>query len=155
MSKLSTKLTSAVIGLGILLVLPACNTATTSSTGVSDGQMLLIPAAEINQLKPGLTAHQIIDLLGKPEMVKPIEAKGIQSEVWIYRVSWRETTTQVPTTEVDQPSINPLTGQPMTVKVPVYQNRTSRVYQTLELLMIDGKLEQRKPGRPEVETSYI
>jgi len=116
-------------------------------------QEMLIPAKRINALVKGMPATAVRDSLGAPETVKTLATTPAKTEVWTYRIAVVEHTEQVATSMRDVPAWDPLSNRAITVQEPVYQMLHTRIYTTLELLIVDGKLVERKGAR-EIEHSY-
>jgi len=108
---------------------------------------LLIPAAKINAIAQGMTADEVRQLLGKPNRVQSYAAAGKTGEIWTYNLSVTEVVKEVSTGVREIESINPMTNQPMTIREPIMTQKRSQHYSTLELLMIDNHLVERRPGR--------
>ncbi len=96
-------------------------------------------------LEKGMTAEQILALIGKPAEVKPIEApKGLQgpAEIWVYRRTMGTQTVQYPTGERDVPVYGGI-GADQTMKTRkelIYTLKHVTVYRVTSLLMVDGRL---------------
>ena len=114
---------------------------------------LLIPVKNVNALVRGMTAEQVTQLLGKPTRVATVPDAAVKSEIWTYRISVKQSTDQVATSMRDVSVFDPLTNDIKTIKEPVFQLQYTHTYTTLELLMVDGKLIERKGGR-EIDRSF-
>lgn len=128
-------------------------TATKSVAGAETRGTVMIPAATVNALANGMSGDQVRALLGRPQTTRPFRPGGPGAEVWVYRISYVETTRQVAASTRDVPAFNPITGDQINVAEPVYQNQYTRTYRTLELLLIDGRLIERKAGT-EVQRTF-
>lgn len=94
-------------------------------------------------LQKGMTADAVIELVGKPLQVKPMNSPEGKAEIWVYRrLADKWTTQTAATTEtvmvyaglgLDNDGIRPLT-------VPSQRTERVRVYQVTSLLMFNGTL---------------
>lgn len=107
---------------------------------------MLIPANKVNAIAKGMKGETVQQLLGKPFNVQPFSGGNVKGEIWTYRISVTETANQVPTSMRDVPAWDPIANQQITVQEPVYQIEHVRMYTTLQLLIVDGRLVERKPG---------
>jgi hypothetical protein len=121
---------------------------------VPKGVELLIPAAKINAIAKGMRAEDVRAVLGSPTEVNQFTSGALTGEIWTYRIAASDTTTQVPTAMRDVPGWDPFSNRPITLQEPVYQVQHIRTYDTLDLLIVDGRLIERKPGRREVDNAY-
>jgi hypothetical protein len=161
MAPFKNEFVAVLVGGSVLLPLCGCNSTTAANTaeavptGRFAGGLALVPKETLAALTPNVTAARVIELLGRPERIKPMDAANVRAEVWVYRISRRETVAQV---EIGQKEVS-LGSQTLTpvapAAVPIYRNETTRVYQTIELLIVNDRLAVQKPGRPEVEITYM
>ncbi len=107
----------------------------------------LIPVAKINSIAQGMKAETVREILGKPSQVTPFKKDTITGEIWTYRVAYADTLDQVATSMKEVPGWDPINNRAISIQEPVYQLQRTRVYTTLELLIVDGRLIQRKGGR--------
>lgn len=94
-------------------------------------------------LQKGMTAEAVIELLGKPLQVKPMNSPEGKAEIWVYRRLANKWTTQTAATTdtvmlysglgLDHDGIRPVT-------VPSLRTERVRVYQVTSLLMFNGTL---------------
>jgi hypothetical protein len=146
-----------VVGVAAILLLGACQTdnsgsgATTGRSGASAmvprNADLLIPAAKVNAIAKGMTADEVRALLGAPERVEPYSSAGATAKVWIYTLAVETKFHQVSTGMQEIPSYDPITGAATVIREPIMANRRVKRYTTLELLMVDDRLVERRPGR--------
>ncbi|HVU34650.1 MAG TPA: outer membrane protein assembly factor BamE [Opitutaceae bacterium] len=142
------------VGVGLAVTLGGCESTPQSANGPEAASgVALIAATKVDQLTPGLTAGQVIELLGTPLRRTPFSAPGLPCEVWVYRLDYHDAVSQVPVATQDQPFVDPVTGQSRGIPALVYQNEFVRTYRTLELLMVGGRFTERKTSR-EVERSF-
>lgn len=118
------------------------------STPASDSAMRPSLAA-FQALHKGQTAAEVRAAVGEPAEIKPFVSTetGLSAEVWIYRRNVPGDERQVPIATRPVPAVNPVTGLPFTVNEPVYETQAATVVETVELLMVDGQLAQRKGRR--------
>lgn len=98
-------------------------------------------------ISKGMTAEQVLQLVGKPTEVKPMASPAGKAEVWIYRrVADKWTQQTAATTEtvmmyaglgLDNDGIRPVT-------VPSMRMERIKIYQVTSLLMFEGKLVEAK-----------
>lgn len=105
--------------------------------------------AAFQALRKGQSAAEIRAAVGDPAEIKPFVSTetGLSAEVWIYRRDVPGEERQVPIATRPVPAVNPITGLPFTVNEPVYETQAATVVETVELLMVDGQLAQRKGRR--------
>lgn len=103
-------------------------------------------------LQKGMTADEIVALIGKPDKIEPMKTAEGKAEAWTYRRKIDTMVTQVPTHTIDitafngMPSAGSLSG---TVQTPTlaYSMETTTTYQVTSLLIYDGKLVVAKQWR--------
>jgi hypothetical protein len=115
---------------------------------------LLIPAAKVNAIAKGMKAETVRELLGAPNNVRAFAAGGEKSEIWVYRISVTDRAQQTPTSTRDVPGWDPISNKEVVTKEPVYQVEHIRTFRTLELLIVDGRLIERKPGVDQERSFY-
>lgn len=114
---------------------------------------LLIPADKVNAIAQGMNGATVRRLLGEPNKVVPFTKGNISGQIWSYRVAVSEVVNQVATSMRDVPAWDPIGNRAITVKEPVFQQEHVRTYTTLELLMVDDRLIERKPGH-EIDRAF-
>lgn len=131
--------------LSLLLSLAMAGCASRPSSDAPDQPSL----AAFRTLHQGLSAADVKARVGEPTEVRPFPASetGLAAEVWIYRRVLGGDERQVPIATRDVPAVNPITGLPFTVNEPVYETQAAAVVETIELLMVDQRLVQRKSRR--------
>jgi hypothetical protein len=107
---------------------------------------MLIPAAKVNAIARGMSADEVRALLGTPEHVQPYGSRGGNAKIWIYNLAVQRTFHQVSSGIREVPAFDPITGASIVVREPIMTNRRVKRYTTLELLMIDDRLMERRPG---------
>lgn len=127
----------------LCLAVAACHTAPAPDASAEPS------LAAFQALHKGQSAAEIRAAIGDPAEIKPFVSTdtGLSAEVWIYRRNVRGEERQVPITTRPVPAVNPITGLPFTVNEPVYETQAATFVETVELLMADGQLVQRKSSR--------
>jgi hypothetical protein len=95
-------------------------------------------------LEKGMPGTTIIQLVGKPDEINPIQAEGTHSETWIYRRKLDETVKQTANTQAYIPAMVGFDAGGVVIGralVPEYRLKYIRNYQVTALLMVDGKLQ--------------
>ena len=98
-------------------------------------------------LEVGMSAEQIVQMVGKPKRVKKLKQATIAAEVWYYSFDRPNGMRQVATRMRDVPYVDPITGVMKMLQEPVYSDERSFLVETTELLIIDGALAQSKRYR--------
>jgi hypothetical protein len=140
------------------LVLAGCQSASSTDAPAASANapapdVVLIPASKINALAIGMSAAQVRQLLGQPERVTTQEAVGPGAELWTYRIGRTQRAAMATTGMQDVPGVDPFTGQTTTHKEAVYRMEHTTIYDTLQLLMLDGLLSAQKRAR-ETERTF-
>ncbi len=94
-------------------------------------------------LHPGMTADEIIKLIGKPQDVKTIATPAGKGEAWTYRRIAKQWTERAPVTTEMVPTFagSGLGGDGIRdMAVPAYRTERITVYQVTSLLLVDGKM---------------
>ncbi len=89
-------------------------------------------------LKTGASAEEVIKLVGKPDVVKPMATKEGKAEIWIYRRLAKEFTRQTAAATEDLKTFG--TDGMTTISVPSQKMEYISVYQVSSLLMFNGQL---------------
>lgn len=95
----------------------------------------------------GMTAAEILRLIGKPEQVKPIVVGDVKGESWIYRRVAKRTMNQTAATMETVPTFGGLGIQGdgiVDIQVPSQRLENITIYQMTALLIFDGKLVATK-----------
>lgn len=106
------------------------------------------------QLKKGLLAADIVKLVGPAETLIPSTVQGVKSEIWIYKHFHPGTTKSVATDMQEIPYVDPVSGVMKMIKEPIYRSEVTRVVETTELLLIEGRLIEWKQRRESVRGYY-
>jgi hypothetical protein len=105
-------------------------------------------AKEKKEKKPlakGMTAEEVMQIVGKPAEVKAVESPEGNGEMWLYRRVAKRDTTQVATSVIDVPVFSPMSPNlEGTMKEVVYSTQNVTYYQVTALLMVEGKLVYAK-----------
>jgi hypothetical protein len=106
-----------------------------------------IPA--FRALYKGQPAAEVKARVGEPAEIRPfpVTETGLAAEVWVYRRVVAREERQVPIRTRDVPAVNPITGLAFTVNEPVYETQSDAIIETVELLMVEQQLVQRKSRR--------
>jgi hypothetical protein len=94
-------------------------------------------------LKKGMPAADVLRLIGKPDLVQPMDTKEGKAEVWIYRRLAKTVHQQSATGVASIPAFtgmglgNDATGTASTL---TYRMEEISIYQVSSLLMFDGKM---------------
>jgi len=93
-----------------------------------------------------MTAAEVRNLVGEPKEIKPMKTEGLKSEVWLYDRKIADLTRMADVGNMDLPIMNPRTGVEGTTKQTIMNmhEETTTVYETVELLMINGQFEALK-----------
>ena len=94
-----------------------------------------------------MTSEQILQLVGKPSVVKNLKNAEVKAEVWLYRYDKLDGVKQVATSMQDVPYVDPITGILKMIQEPVYSQERTYLVETTELLVVDGKLTSSKRYR--------
>jgi len=81
-----------------------------------------------------MSAELVRQLVGKPLGIRTDAGEG---ETWLYQRKLDETVRQVPISTRDVPAIDIITGQQITVKEAVMADEFTRLYQDIEIRMIN------------------
>jgi hypothetical protein len=106
-------------------------------------------------LEKGMSAEDVIAMIGKPDRVEPMKTEQGKAEIWTYRRKTDLMVTQVPTHTVDITTFNGRAYDGAgTVQTPqlAYGTETTTTYQVTSLLMFDGKLVVAKQWREREKT---
>ena len=147
-----------VVGVAAVLLLGACQTDNSgsgakSAQGARAAAMvprnadLLIPAAKVNAITKGMTGEEVRAVLGAPERIEPFSSAGTNAKVWIYTLAVETRFHQISTGVQEIPAYDPITGASTVIREPIMANRRVKRYTTLELLMVEDRVVERRPGR--------
>lgn len=120
-----------VLSVLLLPLLAACSTSSSSKVAPAP----VIPL--LQALGMGATEAQVRETWGEPKSIRPFRDKGV---IWTYEVTLRTVQRPVAATMVEVPYFDPITGAYTPVKGPSMTPQTTTYIQTVELLLIDGKL---------------
>lgn len=100
------------------------------------------------KLEIGMSAEQVIALVGKPHRIKnaPNDA-GLKAEIWYYEYKVKAGVHEEVLSMRDVPYTNPKTGVEMILKEPVYSMVDDYVTETTALVMVDDHLTGSKQYR--------
>lgn len=131
--------------LSLVLSLAMAGCTSRSASDAADRPSL----AAFRALHRGQSAAEVRASVGEPIEVRPfpVSETGLAAEVWVYRRVIAGDERQVPVTTRAVPAVNPITGLPFTVNEPVYETQAATITETIELLMVDQRLVQRKSRR--------
>ncbi|HEY4247146.1 MAG TPA: hypothetical protein VGM64_09835 [Lacunisphaera sp.] len=110
-------------------------------------------------LEKGMSAERIVELIGKPAEIKPMETNkemAGRAETWIYRRPMKKRTIQVPVGTRDVQVFAGIgqgdANMMKTMKEPVYSNKYVTEFQVTSLLLVDSHLVIARQTREELET---
>jgi hypothetical protein len=100
-------------------------------------------------VRKGMTADEVVAVIGKPKEIKPVVTEVGTGESWIYRRVAKRVTNQVaPTVEKvpmwGGPGVNVANGEVIDVNVPFQRLERITIYQMTALLFVDGKVTASK-----------
>lgn len=128
---------------------PAAGTKPTAGTSRTSQAEVLIPARKLNAIKRGMTVAEVQNLIGKPDNVSPFPAGELKGEVWTYRISVVKRTTMIAASMEDVPFTDPVTGITTMIKEPLLKPQYERFYQTMQFLMVQDRVTERRPSTEE------
>ena len=124
----------------------ATETTATQKASPTSGKML----------DKGMTAEEIVGLIGKPSTVTTLKGTELKAEKWTYRHLLEQRTVQEPTSVVNAPSFNGASGSGNnglgSRPEMQYTMKYIAIYQVTALLMIDGRLELARQWKEEQVT---
>lgn len=91
-------------------------------------------------LKKGLTGDEVKAVWGNPEEIRPLAEDTENAKVWVYRRNLRTTQRPVAATLQEVPFFDPISGEYRPFKEPYFNEQTSTIVQTVELVMVDDRL---------------
>ena len=121
-----------------------------SATDPAQAGTPAVPAAQKPArptLEAGMTAEQIVQIVGKPNRVKKLKQDAIEAEVWYYSFDRPYGVRQIAAQMREVPYVDPITGVMKMMQEPVYSEERSYLVETTELLIINGALAQSKRYR--------
>ena len=131
--------------IGLFTLMAGCASAPAAGPRPAEapGKKAQDPFAAVQQ---GMTAEEVRSLVGEPKEIKPMKTAGLKSEVWLYDRKIADLTRMSDVGDVEVPVINPITGVTSTTKNTIMNLREEdiTVYETVEVLMIDGHLAALK-----------
>ncbi len=125
---------------------PAAGTKPKAGPGQPSKPEVLIPAAKLNAVKRGMTSAEVRGLLGNPNNISPFPAGELKGEVWTYRISVVKRTNFIAASMEEIPFVDPITGEMKMIKEPVLRPQYERFYQTLQFLMVQDRVTERRPA---------
>jgi hypothetical protein len=106
-------------------------------------------------LEKGMTEETIIEIIGKPMEVRPMEAPDGKAEMWIYRQETGQRSVQVVVGEREIPAYtgvgNANEGM-RTTKELIYGTKHVKTYRVTSLLMFNGQLTVARQTQEQSET---
>ncbi len=100
------------------------------------------------KLEIGMSAEQVIAVVGKPHRVKKAPNKAeLAAEIWYYEYRMKAGVHEEVLGTRDVPYVNPKTGVEQIIKEPVYTVVDDYVVETTALVMVDGHLTGSKRYR--------
>ncbi len=141
---MKTLLLSALIVCVIGCPVAIASSNASSSSAATDRAKSAKPS-----VRQGMTADEVVALIGKPMEIKPIVTDAGTGESWIYRrVAKRLMNAVAPTVEKvpmwGGPGVNAANGEIIDVDVPFQRLERVTIYQMTALLLIDGKVTASK-----------
>lgn len=91
-------------------------------------------------LKKGMSAEDVILLLGEPTAKRPMEPLDLNLEVWTYQRKMISSLKMVQTGEKEVPYVNPISGESTVIYEPILNPETTEIHETTELMFGDGHL---------------
>ena len=126
--------------------LAGCTAPSTSSGKTSARDRAVgAPAGydRLERLNQGMSAEAVVALFGQPDERRPHRTFVAKTgEVWTYRevVGTEERPMPISTREV--PYFDPFSGMQKTIQEPVYTMETIRTVRILNLVLLDGTLDE-------------
>lgn len=124
-------ITPLVLSVLLIPLLAACSTSPLSKTAPAP----VIPMLQV--LGKGATEAQVRAAWGEPKSIRPFRDIGV---IWTYEIDLRTVQQPVAATMVEVPYLDPITEVYTPVQEPSVTPQTTTYIQTIELLMVDGKL---------------
>lgn len=127
---------------GALALLAGCTTPAPSSAQANQPAPSKAAASDdpAQKLKPGMSPTEVREVMGQPDLIRPMEAPIGTSEVWVFHRDVLSNVGLAITGTREVPYVDPLTGVTRTIHEPVYNQQTVTTRDRLELLWFDGKL---------------
>lgn len=98
---------------------------------------------KLSELKKGMSANEVVALLGQPSERKQEQVTPVHVEVWTYIIVSTEQR-EVAISTRDVPYIDPFSGAQKTMKEPVYAQETTKTTLKVDLLVIEDRLIEWK-----------
>lgn len=137
----------------LALALPGYGAPATAEVGAQPKVAAAAPESPLAGLKKGLTAKAVLELLGKPQEVRPMKAPDGKAEVWVYT---RELGTYIKQIGFPGPEIITYViggdGKPIEQKTPgpvFYEHVRHITEEVVELLMFNDQYVVHKISRTE------
>ena len=129
--------------LGLLPLLAGCTSTPEPSPrpGNAPREEETNPFAAVQK---GMKAEDMRKLLGEPKEIKPLNTAGVTGEVWLYEHKIAALTQEIGTGTVDVPFFNSRTGTMENHQEMVMSNLHINTFESVEFLMIDGRLIEWK-----------
>lgn len=105
------------------------------------------PAHSKPVLEKGMTADAIVQAVGKPDRIQPLQTSDGKAEKWIYRRKTGQTVSQTANTQGFIPAMTGVDGGGVkvgTALVPTYRLKYISDYQVTALLMVNDQLQLGK-----------
>lgn len=128
--------------LSAALIFAGCET--TSSRTVAE-------ATDVRPVTKGMSAAEVIEILGEPLRVESIEQAGVAAEIWLYEKEVVLSSTIESDGEQERVYNDYATGKLVTVREPIWRNETVKGKLVAELLMVEGKVAALKERKEAVD----
>jgi hypothetical protein len=138
-SRLPRRLRAIVVVGSLLPWIAGCD----SLTYPKDGPRSAPPGPTINRpsafdrIAKGMSADEVLALVGKPRSNKAYSIETAQGETWRYERKIDETVRQVPISSREVPRFNPFTLQTEMIPEPVMGEEYTVLFEDIELLLVD------------------
>lgn len=143
LSHIAVAALASLVAASLLSATDAAPPISGSQTASADAQKAVKPS-----LQKGMSAAAVIQLIGKPEQIKSMNAPEGKAETWIYRRLLSRIVTQEATGSRDIPAFDGSVGAQMGTRPEiVYSNVTVETYQVTHLLMFNDQLVVAKQWR--------
>ena len=137
-------------GAFLLMIVPFLLMAGCVSTPEADSRPAEAPGKKAPDpfaaVQKGMTAEEVRSLVGEPKEIKPLNKTDLKSDVWLYDRKIADITRMADVGNLEVPVTNARTGVDGTTTQSIVNLREEviTVNETVELLMIDGRLTALK-----------
>jgi len=100
-----------------------------------------LPAPVLNQ---GMTGEKIQQVMGKPLEVRRTTVAGHDGEVWVYRRPIDTRVSEVAARIVEEPWIDPITGELKYLPEPAYNQQRVELIEETRVFLSEGRLVEVK-----------